>query len=410
MALKDRFYGVPVVGTALRMQDRYKADAADQFAAAIGFFGFLSVFPLMLIAVSVAGFVLRGDPAGQTELVRTIVDAIPGFAAAVGDDRLAELVDAVTRNAGAIGATGAVTLLLSGLRVVNAAMTATLRVFRVDVELSGVKVKLRQLGALAVLGLLALAGAAATAALGVAIRVDVTSATAVAATVASVALSVVLDLVLFLSAYRVLAAGEGPGVRRLWPGALLAAVAWTGLKAFGATYVSGQVAKADELYGVFGGVIALLLLFYLAGRIYLYGAELSGVLHEPGRDLAARDDEVHYRGDPLAPGDADADAPSTEASTEASAEGTTPRPADLAGVGAGTTTFPEDPEARRVRIAPTAEEPSPIVSAATHHRVAVADRARGDRRADVRGALAFVLAVGALGGLIRFFRPWETED
>ena len=37
MAVKDRLYGVPVLGTALRVQDRYKADAADQFAAAIGF-------------------------------------------------------------------------------------------------------------------------------------------------------------------------------------------------------------------------------------------------------------------------------------------------------------------------------------------------------------------------------------
>lgn len=409
MAVKDRLYGVPVLGTALRVQDRYKEDAADQFAAAIGFFGFLSVFPLMLIAVAVAGFVLRGDPAAQNELVGTIVDAIPGFAAAIGDDRLGELVDSITQNAGAIGAVGAVTLLLSGLRVVNAAMTATQRVFRVDVEVSGVKVKLRQVGALTGLGLIALAGAAATAALGVAVRVDVTSAMAVLATVASVALSVLLDLVLFLVAYRVLAAGEGPGFRRLWPGALLAAIAWTGLKAFGATYVSGQVAKADELYGVFGGVIALLLLFYLAGRIYLYGAELAGLLYDPGRDLAARDDQVEYRGGTTEPDDETAtrDGAASPAGHDTS-EGHAA--ADLADVGAGTAAFPEDPEAERVRIAPTAHEPSPIVSETTRDRVAIADRARGERRADVRGALAFVIAIAAVGGLVRFFRPWETDD
>ncbi|MBW3620268.1 MAG: YihY/virulence factor BrkB family protein [Actinobacteria bacterium] len=376
MAIKDRLADVPVLGTALRMQERYKQDSADQFAASIGFFGFLSVFPLLLIAASVAGFVLRGDPALQREFIQTAFDAIPGISAALGGgdgaSQLDTIIDAMVDNAGTIGAWGAVLLLLSGLRVVNAGMVATLKVFHVDVEMSGAKMKLRQLGALVALGTIALAGALATAALGVAVRVEVATVGSVLLSLASVALSVGLDFVLFLLAYRLLAVGRGPRFPRVWPGALLAAVAWTGLKAFGATYVSGQVAKANDLYGTLGGVIGLLLLFYLAGRIYLYGAELSALLYDPGRDLADRDDEVVYVGD----------------SAGNIAQGTGPEAPDE----------PRDPPpAPELRVSPE-----------TAARVAAADDARGDHRADVRGALAFVLALGVVGGLVRFLKPWDV--
>lgn len=374
MAIKDRLRSVPVLGTALRVQDRYRQDAADQYAASIGFFAFMSVFPLLLIAASVAGFVLRGDPVLQREFVSAAFDAIPGITAALGagegTTQLATIIDAMVENAGTIGAWGAGLLLLSGLRVVNAGMMATIAVFQVDVEMTGAGLKLRQLGALIALGGLALAGAAATAMLGVAVRVDVASVGSGLLSIGSVAVSVVLDFLLFSLAYRLLAVGRGPRFRLVWPGALLAAIAWTGLKAFGATYVSGQVAQANDLYGTLGGVIGLLILFYLAGRIYLYGAELSAVLYGPGRDVAARDDAVADVGDG------------------------TPRPEE------------RDAPAPGPVVAP----PSQLqVSRVTAERVAAADDARGEHRADVRGALAFVLALAAIGGLVRFLRPWDVD-
>jgi YihY family inner membrane protein len=392
MAVKDRLYRVPVLGTALRMQDRYEHDTADQFAASIGFFGFLSLFPLLLIGVAVAGMVLRDQPDAQRELVRTALDAVPGISAALSggtagseaaqQSQLDRLVGTIIDRAGTIGVVGAVTLLLSGLRVVNAAMTATTRIFHVEVDLSGARTKLRQFGALLMLGGLAVAGVAATAAVGVAVRVDVSSAAGVLASVGSIAVSLLLDFLLFSTAYRLLAVGNGPSFSQIWPGSVLAAVAWTGLKAFGATYVSGQVSRANDLYGVFGGVIALLLLFYLAGRIYLYGAVLSEVLRDPGRDMARQDDAVAFDGDPH-PDD--------------------PRAGPAR----------HDRPARRegpARIVPTADEASPTISRATTDRKWFADHARdADARADVRGAIAFGLALAAIGGLLRYARPWDVD-
>jgi membrane protein len=71
--IKDR----PVVATALRVQERYKEDAAEQLAAAIGFFAFLSLVPLLLLAVSVAGFVYS-DPEDQARVALALTEVLPG--------------------------------------------------------------------------------------------------------------------------------------------------------------------------------------------------------------------------------------------------------------------------------------------------------------------------------------------
>lgn len=286
MAFEDRLYDLPVVGTAMRVQDRHKADAGDQFAAAIGFFGFLSLFPIIVLALSITGFVLAGRPAGDAAAVAdAITDAIPGFGTVLGDcppggadcsTGIAQALDRIVENRGSIGLVGLISLLLTGLRVTNAAQTATFKIFDVDLlAVKGWRVKVRQLAAMAVVGTLALLGVAASSAVGYVLRLDPTGAAAFLAPVAGVAATVAVDFVMFLAAYRLFLMGHGPSWRRLVPGAALAAVGWAALEIFGSTYVSGQMADASELYGALGGVIGLLLLFYLAGRLFVYGAELS---------------------------------------------------------------------------------------------------------------------------------------
>lgn len=279
MAAKGRAAGLPVIGTALAVQERYKHDAADQFAAAIGFFGFLSLFPLMVLAVAVAGFVYS-SPEDQARVATIITDSIPGFAATMeadGEDTgVAELVANVVDNRGAITGIGLVTLLFTGLRVVNAAMTATSRVLRAPLPM-GVGGKVRQLASLAVLGVVAVAAAAASGIAGVPEGLLPRPA----AVLVALAVTFSLDFVLFLAAYRLLGQQSSQvTLRHLVPGAVLAAVGWTALKVAGSAYVASQVEGANALYGAFGGIIALLLLLYLAGRLYLYGIEFAALRYE----------------------------------------------------------------------------------------------------------------------------------
>src|ERR1700710_753213 len=50
----------------------------NQYAAAITYFSFLALFPLLLLAASVTGYVLYNDPGLQRSLFSHITDAIPG--------------------------------------------------------------------------------------------------------------------------------------------------------------------------------------------------------------------------------------------------------------------------------------------------------------------------------------------
>ncbi len=471
--LKQRLYDVPVVGVALRMQDRYVDDDADQHAAAIGFFGFLSLFPLLLLALAVAGFVLRGDPQAQAELTDAILRAIPGFADTFqGDDNgVAQAVAGLSRNAGSVGLAGLGSLLLTGLKVVNAANVATLHVFHVDADISGLVRKVRQVGVLTVLGLLAIAGVAATGLVGAAARIateqtagvvggvaEVDRGLQLLATLAGLAGSVAADLLLFVSAYKLLSWGKGPRLRHVWPGALVAAIGWTLLKAFGATYVSNQIAKTNELIGAFGGVVGLLLLLYLAGRIYLYGAEFTALVREPGFDLAHRYDSLTYEGEE------DEVIGPVFAARKAIAQGGGARgggargggarggAADGAPSGSGRRTVlaaesvpsshatdPQYASRPAPRPVPRPDESSPAVSERTRNRLRELDATRRERRevgiggptglggsagehegrvhegrrgdggADVRGAAAVAVAVGAVGALVAAAKPWKGD-
>ena len=378
---------MPVIGTALAVQERYKADAADPLAAAIAFFGFLSLFPLLLLAVSAAGFILD-DPADQLAVAEQITDAIPGFDQTVEgeeESQVEALLASVVAQRGTVGVVGLIVLLFSGLRVVNAAMVATRVVFRGEV-LSGVGAKLRQLLALLGLGGLFLLGTAISSAAGTGFG----QLPGTVALLLSLAFSFVVDIGLFLAAYTLLSPTAHLGVRDRLPGAVLAAAGWTALKVAGATWVGGQIDNANAIYGALGSVIALMLLFYLAGRLYLYGAELTAVRYE----------RVH--GPLVHPHDAEMlelAAAQATASADQGRETTQGRGKPAATVPAEDDGPPPVPRAARV-VRPA--DPGPTgtaatISPATRERLGGAAHAgEAGRRRDLRTALSFALAAGAL--------------
>lgn len=367
MAFVDRLRTVPVLGTAIRLNEGYQDKSGNQLAGAIAFFGFLSLLPLLLLGLSVTGFVLSADPERSESVIRAIAGAIPGLG-----DTVRPILDQLIENRGTVGLIGLGGVLLSGLRVIDSAMVATSRVFDRDpTSETGVRLKGRQLGALVLLGFLATLGAAAGATPGV----DLQGPASVLLSVGASLLSIGFDVVLFTTAYRILAIGSGPEPGRLWPGALLAAVGWTALKVFGSEYAASQVAKTNALYGAFGSTIGLLLLFYLAARVYLYGAELNVV-------LAERESDTGPHVDPSAAGEL----PDVEDLPDA-----VPSP---------------DPRPAPLRVPPVgADDPSPAVSDATAQRLADADRARAGRPTPVRQAAAFTITVAAIGVLFKVMRP-----
>src|SRR5919107_6003642 len=55
-----------------------QANNGNQYAAAITFFSFLALFPLLLLAVSITGFALHSDPGVEQTFLLHITDNVPG--------------------------------------------------------------------------------------------------------------------------------------------------------------------------------------------------------------------------------------------------------------------------------------------------------------------------------------------
>jgi YihY family inner membrane protein len=94
--------------------------------------------------------------------------------------------------------------------------------------------------------------------------------------IVGIAASVVLNLVLFLLAFRILTT-EDVTWGDVFPGALIAALAWTTLQAVGGYIVSHQLQGASDTYGTFAVVIGLLAWIYLGAQITLFAAEVNVV-------------------------------------------------------------------------------------------------------------------------------------
>lgn len=78
---------------------RYRERDGDHYAAAVTFFSLLALVPLVMVAVSVAGFVLAGDRLLATELDRVIDGALPPEIAG----RVTDVVHTVVGERGRIG-------------------------------------------------------------------------------------------------------------------------------------------------------------------------------------------------------------------------------------------------------------------------------------------------------------------
>ena len=138
---------------------KHNDDQAGQLAALIAYYGFVSLFPLLLVLVTVLGFVLEGDPKDQASVLHSALGQFP-----IIGDQLQSNIHSLKGSAGAL-AIGVVGLLLGGLGVVGATQNAFQQVWHIPRKRrpNFLTWRLRGLGLLAVLGLLlVLTGGAAT--------------------------------------------------------------------------------------------------------------------------------------------------------------------------------------------------------------------------------------------------------
>jgi membrane protein len=260
----------PFVDHLVRTVQRYQADAGDRLAAAVTFYWFLSLFPILLVAIYLFRLV-SGDNA--TADVRS---GLSGYLPPQLVDTIAKTLDQQAGKAGLIGAIG---LLISGLGWIDALREAIRTIWHQNVQ-AGNFITRRVADVLVLVGLFVTIGASVflTGLAGSGPRflleqlgVSETGAAIAFTKVLGLLLAGVADIVLFLYLFIRLARVRTP-LREVLKGAVFGAVGFAVLKLIGGWYVARTTSKGEATYGTFAVVVGLLLFLNLVSRLVLLSA------------------------------------------------------------------------------------------------------------------------------------------
>jgi len=260
----------PWLAFPIAVWKKFGEDQAGNLAALIAYYGFASLFPLLLVFVTVLDIVLAQYPTLKAKVLDSAFVHFP----VIGDQLKSTAQGHMLPGTGIALAIGIILTFLGARGVASAAQNALNTVWGVPLSRrAGFPWSLlKQLGMiLAVgIGLLAttllsgLAGASASVLGGVAVQIG------------TVAVSLVLNVGVFWLGFR-LAVEREIKARQMLPGAVLSAIVWQILQLLGTYLVSHQVAKSSSVYGVFAVVLGLLAWLYLQAQFTLYAVEANVV-------------------------------------------------------------------------------------------------------------------------------------
>jgi YihY family inner membrane protein len=244
---------------------KFGDDQAGRHAALLAYYGFMSLFPLLLVFVTLLGYALANNPDLQQQVIDTLIAQFPVFGTQIKDSITTIQGSGVGLVVGILGT------LWGGLGITQSAqdaMNAVWNIPRKDRPNYWFRLA-RGLGSLLLVVVFVFA-ATALAQLG-------RTGSGIGGRLPPFAGSLLLNLLLMIALFQVLT-GMWVRWRRLLPGAVCGAVAWTVLQTLGALIVDRQLERANLIYGVFAVVIVVLSWMYLSAQLLLYAAEINVVL------------------------------------------------------------------------------------------------------------------------------------
>jgi len=252
----------------IRVIAKFVEDRGTYLAALITYYGFLSLFPLLLLFTTILNFVLHGDPSLQHRILHSALGQFP----IVGDQLASKSV-----SGSGIGLTvGILGTLYGGLGVAQAAQYAMNTVWQVprDEQPSAIRSRLRSLLLLVVVGV-SILGTTVLSALGTNDKAYGASIDA-GIKVLLLAASLSANVVVFTIAFRV-ATARRLSMHETLPGAVVAAIAWQLLQWFGTAYVGHIVKHASVTNSVFALVLGLIAWIYLEALVVVVAVEYNAV-------------------------------------------------------------------------------------------------------------------------------------
>jgi YihY family inner membrane protein len=254
-----------VIGFPFGVVKKYGDDQGGKKAALLAHYALLCLFPLLLVFVTVVGYVLADNPELQEEVIDTLARQFPllgtqleGSIRTIQGSGLALVVGILGTLWGGLGITQSFQDAMNDIWNIPRRVRPNfwLRLAR------GLGALLLVAGEVVAATVLAQQGIAAPGLLG---RADLLAG------------SLLLNFLLLTVLFQLL---TGMRVRWRWllPGAAAGALGWSVLQTVGVTIIGRQLEQANVVYGVFAVVIVLLGWLYLSCQLVLYAAEINVVL------------------------------------------------------------------------------------------------------------------------------------
>ena len=262
---RRRFVGFP-----LAVVYKFIDDQGNYLAATITYYTFVAIFPLLLIASSVLGLLLHGNPQLRHEVLASALHQFPVVGSQLSSP------GGLHGSASAV-VIGALTALYGVQGVGMAAQNAVNVAWAVprNSRLNPVVGRLRSFVAMVLAGITVLLIAMLSSA---ASHLDMFGGDvhrglrllfgALAVAVNALVISYLLRL----------STPQRESFRQVLPGGVTIAVLWQVLQLVGGVYVQRVVSRADNVSAVFAVVLGLFALLYVAGVIAVVGMEVNVVL------------------------------------------------------------------------------------------------------------------------------------
>lgn len=240
---------------------KFGAENGTLIAAAISFYAILSLLPLLLLAVSVLGYVV-----GSSDKAFSTVSSMVGqFAPSSG--YVTDVLKGLVQQRGTIGLLGLVALLWTGSQYFMTLQTAMDDVYEVSDKPGFIKGRLKAIALVIGFGILF----ALSLVSGSAVRFGGSWVIGLLGGL----IGLIVSVLMFAMVYKFV-----PDASVSWKSALLggvfAAIVWTIAKELYVLYLT-YIAHFNKLYGSLGSIIVLIIWIYYSSMILVFGAEMAYV-------------------------------------------------------------------------------------------------------------------------------------
>ncbi len=261
-------------GFLVEVHTRFSEDAGTFLAATISFYALFSIFPLLLLAISAAGYIFA-DPQNVDLLLGYASAAFPEFS-----DSVKTNVNSIAANRRSTGLVGLLALLWTGTAVFDAIGYAMNKAWKVPAGRNIVLSKLLGMaGVIAIILVLLL-----TTFLSVGyqtfqdywVNTFKTTPPLAALSVGGSLATVAISFFALVIIYTVIP-NLRLRLRDVWPGAVFATLAG-GVAHTGFAMYASRAARFNAVYGSVGVIIGLMFWLYITGVILIFGAEINAAL------------------------------------------------------------------------------------------------------------------------------------